>query len=75
MIEKLIELAPIIILLVFLAIFCVTAFLVFRPKAKARFEKYAEIPLHDDDKKIAKPKMERRDKASSKNKRGKVSKK
>ncbi len=49
LIDLLIKNSPIIALFIFLAIFLVVIYLVFRPKSKKKFEEFARIPLSEEE--------------------------
>ncbi len=56
LIDFLIKNSPIIGLFIFLTIFLIVVFLVFRPKSKKKFEEYAHIPLDDEEETVNKEK-------------------
>jgi cbb3-type cytochrome oxidase subunit 3 len=49
MMDFFVKYSPIISLILFLTIFCVVIFIVFRPKNKKEYNESANIPLKDDE--------------------------
>lgn len=48
LINFIVKVSPIIGLFIFLAIFLIVIYLVFRPKSKKNFEEFAKIPLKEE---------------------------